>query len=40
MLLKSNQAGVLGKAFKKTGEAMKAMKEPMERRSRDLSKID
>ena len=38
MLLKSNQAGGLGKAFKKTGEAMKAMKEPMERRSRDLSK--
>lgn len=38
MLLKSNQAGGLGKAFKKTGEAMKAMKDPMERRSRDLSK--
>jgi hypothetical protein len=38
MLLKSNQAGGLGKAFKKTGEAMKAMKDPMERRSKDLSK--
>jgi sorting nexin-1/2 len=37
MLLKSKSAGGLGKAFKKTGEAMKAMKEPMERRSKDLS---